>query len=147
MDDAKLDAIRERHGRATKGPWREYQGWVHPNFDGPSPQTTNGDTAICEPLGPDAIFNRTFIAHSWQDIRDLLAEIDRLRGENRALVHDVERHIDIASSESRSYEPLAAALEWYDAHFVGRKPHPGTMPCWVTDARAIVRKPGDNDAR
>lgn len=46
----------------TPGPWRTYRGKVHPSFDGPSPQTTNGDTVICEPLGPDRSANARLIA-------------------------------------------------------------------------------------
>ena len=45
----------------TPAPWRVYKGWVHPNFDGLSPQATNGDTAICEPLGPDRAANARLI--------------------------------------------------------------------------------------
>lgn len=45
----------------TEGDWRIYKGWIHPSFDGPSPQTTNADVAICEPLGPDAAINARLI--------------------------------------------------------------------------------------
>ena len=55
----------------TPGPWCVYQGWVHPNFDGPSPQATNGDTAICEPLGPDRYFNAILLSSA----PDLLAAL------------------------------------------------------------------------
>jgi len=48
--------------RHTPGEWRVYNGWVHPGFDGPGPETTNGDTAICEPLGPDKEANAHLIA-------------------------------------------------------------------------------------
>jgi len=46
----------------TPGEWRVYNGWVHPSFDGPGPETTNGDTAICEPLGPDKEANAYLLA-------------------------------------------------------------------------------------
>lgn len=49
-------------GRWTKGPWRVYQGWVHPSFANPSPHQTNSDTAICEPLGPDKVANAHLMA-------------------------------------------------------------------------------------
>lgn len=79
-----IQAIRGRESKATKGPWREYKGWVHPSFDWPSPHSTNGDTAICEPLGPDAPANAQFIAHARADIPDLLSS-------HKSLVDEIER--------------------------------------------------------
>ena len=61
----------------TPGPWRVYQGWVHPNFSGPGPQTTNGDTAICEPLGPDKDANARLIA-STPDLHNALIDLLRV---------------------------------------------------------------------
>ena len=57
----------------TPGPWRVYNGWVHPSFDGPGPETTNGDTAICEPLGQDKNANAHLIAAA----PDLLAGLEQ----------------------------------------------------------------------
>ena len=123
MDDTRLREIRERHGRATKGPWREYMGWVHPNFAGPSPQTTNGDTAICEPLGPDAIFNRAFIAASWQDVKDLLEEVERLREFAADVAMQMAVPVTKGGREALTAGGLSVAEEafeivgWSDPHF------------------------------
>ena len=46
----------------TPGPWRVYQEWVHPCFDHQGQEKTNGDTAICEPLGPNKWANARLIA-------------------------------------------------------------------------------------
>lgn len=48
----------------TKGPWRIYRGYVHPCFDYPGPHETNGDTAICELLGPDKLWNGALIVNA-----------------------------------------------------------------------------------
>lgn len=58
--------------KPTPGPWRVYNGWVHPSFENPGPQMTNGDTAICEPLGQDKNANAHLIAAA----PDLLAGLE-----------------------------------------------------------------------
>lgn len=63
----------------TPGPWRVYQGWVHPCFDHPSPQGTNGDTAICEPLGPDAKANAQLIAAAPELLEALKLVLRRIK--------------------------------------------------------------------
>ena len=75
--DSIRDVCRTRRdaGLHTPGPWRVYQGFVHPNFSGPSPSTTNGDYAICEPLGPNKDANARLIAAA----PELLAENERLK--------------------------------------------------------------------
>lgn len=57
----------------TPGPWRVYNGWVHPSFDNLGRQMTNGDTAICEPLGQDKNANAYLIAAA----PDLLAGLEQ----------------------------------------------------------------------
>lgn len=69
--------------RATPRPWRLYRGCIHPCFDHPSPQGTNGDTIICELLGPDKVANGRLIVRAVNAHEDLLKAcemaLERLR--------------------------------------------------------------------
>lgn len=94
MDNAILDieAIRARHAAATKGPYR-YSG-----------KSGDGKRQFIESTGDDdgwhllraevdsddcdydeAVNNAIFLAASWQDVADLIAEVERLRAEVAAL--------------------------------------------------------------
>ena len=69
-----VEAIRARHASATRGPWRR----SNQAFD--SQHVIWSDTfAICNTLHGNDDANGTFLAASWQDVADLLSEVDRLR--------------------------------------------------------------------
>lgn len=103
MDDARLQAIRERLGKATKGPWEAgtmthtgglVETWiVIPGAAGFFLDGTDEDGATwtvngySTAQGPN---DAAFIAHSWQDVADLLAEIASLKAELTALRAVVE---------------------------------------------------------
>lgn len=102
MNAAQLEAVRARHGAATPGPWR-WADWScilgnkenpfrrdHLTVDltgaGHEPRVLGKEELVgvlvmkADYCGPDRDEDGAFLAHSWQDTRDLLAEVDRLRG-------------------------------------------------------------------
>lgn len=77
----------------TPGPWRVYQGnFVHPSFDGPGPQTTNNDFAICETFGPDRYAN-AHICAAGPEMLDALRAVTKKLDE----VTDMQSVIDAMS--------------------------------------------------
>jgi hypothetical protein len=83
-----IEQIKADRDAGTPGNWRSYQDGVHPSFDGPSPQTTNGDFAVCQCFGPDMMANQSRIARVPQLEQiaiDAAAEIQRLTEENAKL--------------------------------------------------------------
>jgi len=89
LTDEQLAGIRARLAAATKGPWRKCTahegkcscGFVWSGDDGivvlRAPRTIDRDTVHCAPPDQQAR-NQDFAAHSWQDVADLLAEVERL---------------------------------------------------------------------
>lgn len=84
-DATHLDEIRERWNAATPGPWRT--GSLPNIVWGPyePPTSPNHFTAICEIIERGTGYDREFIAHSWEDVRDLLELVKRLQEENERL--------------------------------------------------------------
>lgn len=87
MSDTRLTEIEKRHDAATEGPWQA---------DGS--EITAADEWIGETCdiddGDKTGANAEFIAHSWVDVKDLLADNKRLRarvGELTALLNDPDR--------------------------------------------------------
>lgn len=84
MTQEELDAIRDRHAKATPGIWRIWGGTVMAPKD-PTTDSANVDhnfqvaDTYCVRDGKPRSFDATFIAMAHQDIPELLAEIDRLR--------------------------------------------------------------------
>lgn len=82
MDETRLNEIRERHARATKGPWGYESGTVITKI-----RAGDYSDAVASYVEAD---NAAFIAHSWQDIADLIAEVERLRA-SQLVIRRVER--------------------------------------------------------
>jgi hypothetical protein len=83
-----IEQIKADRKAGTPGEWRSYQDGVHPSFHGPSPQTTNGDFAVCQCFGPDMMANQSRIARVPQLEQiaiDAAAEIQRLTEQNERL--------------------------------------------------------------
>lgn len=90
MDAERLAEIRARCEAATAGPW-----WHDWNMGGsPNEVWVSGDSwgLICTTDGGvgDEDKDAEFIAHAREDIPALLAEVERLRGENEANAEAVE---------------------------------------------------------
>lgn len=89
LTDADLQAIKERAEKATPGPWKV--GRQSPN-GACNVGTINGLLTAQTTDGSNA----EFIAHAREDVPKLLAEVERLRRENRfafgiakaAITHD-----------------------------------------------------------
>jgi hypothetical protein len=112
MPDARFNQIRDREAAATPGPWET-----------PGPDTigqwmiSDGEWTVAEASayshndpysskpdarGPgyiDSDANAAFIAHARQDVPDLLAEIELLRGDNTALVCAAQIYLDALDAD------------------------------------------------
>ena len=76
MTPERLDAIRERVGSATEGPWSHWSGWDQWDYSIMSCGADDVPTvASVIPELDDSIF----IAHAREDVPALLAEVERLR--------------------------------------------------------------------
>ena len=129
MDAERIAEIRERCDKASEGPWVECSLVVH----GLRP---------CD---------AKFIAHSRQDVPDLLAEVERLRAENEVL----EEAFDSLGNFVREN------LDYCAADFVGEgidyapckfeyNPEEGNNRCFVNCRSAAVpygRVPGRSQRR
>jgi len=75
MTERELDEIRDRHDRATPGPWK---AWVEgrDHTSGSSFVQTGGEDIE---MSGATTADYDFIAHAKQDVPRLLAEIRRLR--------------------------------------------------------------------
>lgn len=102
LPDARLAEIEARHGAATPGPWLDDNGYrvyvpaasvrkLLPH----SPHIEDRDHLLLETKHNDVSnpHDSTFIAHAWQDVPDLLAEVRRLR----AALAVRERQLSIAA--------------------------------------------------
>lgn len=93
MTPDQLSAIKARHAAATKGPYI-------PDFDkrddgahqvvysdrcGALPTMLTLCFMAIEPGNEQSHDDTVFLAASWQDVADLIAEVERLRAENAAL--------------------------------------------------------------
>ena len=76
MDEKQLAEIKERCEKATPGPWKVVEG---KSF---GVQSENKNIASCFRTE-----NEQFIAHSRTDIPELIAEVERLKAENRKIVY------------------------------------------------------------
>ena len=71
---SRIEEIRERERKATRGPW------LHNVLENGSDSITNSSNSIySEDYGIEEWFDREFIAHARGDIPWLLTEVDRLR--------------------------------------------------------------------
>lgn len=82
MKPEKLKEIEERHVKATKGPWEAGLGRENNSVFSPAPHQNRAKAnmrlfSIC--YRENEIANVDFIAHSHQDISDLLAEVKELK--------------------------------------------------------------------
>ncbi|HLZ25432.1 MAG TPA: hypothetical protein VKQ30_25195 [Ktedonobacterales bacterium] len=94
MTNEQLNEIRERAAKATPGPWSCWNGWQYDR---------ETDTMAMQGIGPDGGYGKAlatrdghdiyatradaeFVACSREDIPALLAEVERLRTENEALM-------------------------------------------------------------
>lgn len=95
MTDEELQAIRKRWEGAAKGPYKvdpdgdgvviaaqneKNQQWIQKDDEGFEDYEGKGEIIVTDsgyypPHGADL----EFFAHSWEDIRDLLAEVENLR--------------------------------------------------------------------
>lgn len=96
MDDGDLDAIRERVNRASSGPWRAISGRYGPDVE-TDVTTFQGqvDSVVwrcddpldgCLESAAGWMADAEFLAATRDDVPRLLAEVDRLREENTALL-------------------------------------------------------------
>lgn len=82
MTQERLDAIRERVGGITDGPWSYWSGRDYRENCVKSDSREDAPTvAEVIPEADDAVF----IAHAPQDITDLLADNEQLRADNERL--------------------------------------------------------------
>lgn len=96
MTDEQIKAIEERHGKATPGPYREVDKGTEDFIYGICLMPVGSfpillaagclpDRAITAGTGIDDFGGKKedwdFIAASWQDVADLLAEVERLKGD------------------------------------------------------------------
>lgn len=87
MTPEQLAAIKERADRATEGPWdfRHFDEDDVSHIFSVAPQyMTDGESSLDVAYSDTNGDNAAFIAHSRQDIPDLLAEVERLKEENEA---------------------------------------------------------------
>lgn len=87
MTDAELAAIKERRTAAAKGPVEVYDPAKHPYQNGGL--VTDGKElwgGYDGEMAPAA--DLAFMAHAYQDVPALLAEVERLRAAQTAAVND-----------------------------------------------------------
>ena len=103
MTQEQLDAIRERVGGITDGPWSYWSGRDYRENCVKSDSREDAPTvAEVIPEADDAVF----IANAPQDITDLLAEVERLRA--RLTVDDaMVKRGAFALARRRAEDPLA----------------------------------------
>lgn len=98
MDSKRLEEIKARVEAATAGPWGTDGDSVYPRLQG---------GWICqlfykdEARMPNSKNNAAFIAHSRQDVQDLLAEVERLQTtvrEERANIDHLTRALEQADN-------------------------------------------------
>ena len=103
MTKERLAEIKAREKAATKGPWQMWAGWMQWSKDNDTSFPNETHWPICQksrqfkggsPTKFDDILCRVhnladneFIAHSRQDIPDLLAEVERLKYDLRMIRH------------------------------------------------------------
>lgn len=120
MTPERLAEIRERAGAATQGPWEHRQPFGTQNH---AVITADGD------LGNDnegVWYEETdaeFIAHSREDVPDLLAhvdhltaEVERLRADVRSLQRGSQRNADAHMVTHRDNARLRAGIERVRGH-------------------------------
>jgi hypothetical protein len=93
MTEEELQAIRDRHSKASKGPWEndKNSNYVY------SPEQTIANIEAGYGDEYNTIANSRFIAHSWQDIENLL-------NDNKLLREKLQWHTNINSREWGDYE-------------------------------------------
>lgn len=82
MTQEQLDAIQERTGNATIGPWVRWEGWDDTD------NSVSSDGREDAPTVADVIPEKAdaeFIYRAREDVPALLAEVERLRAENERL--------------------------------------------------------------
>ena len=110
LTDEELQEIRERVEKASAKPWAV----VTDELGGQAKAVIDGDNwdIIRRPyVGKD---NAAFIAHARQDIPKLLAEIERLEAENKALKEESSEYSSIALWSARRLATREYAEYVYD---------------------------------
>jgi hypothetical protein len=84
VSDAELDAMQQRAGAASKGPWRSFiEGRDHTSGDDfirvGEPGDGEADMYVSRDRAPASGADLDFIASARQDVPRLIAEIKRLR--------------------------------------------------------------------
>ena len=109
MTQGRLDAIRERVGGITDGPWSYWSGRGYRENCVKSDSREDVPTvAEVIPEADDAVF----IAHAPQDITDLLADNEQLRADN-------ERLRARLTVDDAMVERAARAMWWGDEAITG----------------------------
>ncbi|MET8985916.1 hypothetical protein ABZW49_10745 [Nonomuraea wenchangensis] len=129
-----LDDIRKRHQAATDGPWwfdesencwrlHGVAGRIPPQLDGLIPEqivnkqilkAAKRNTPYAEYWPDDA--DAAFISHAWEDVRDLLATVDRLQKQLREIdacpvVYDYGTPMVLATDLHAILRPAPAQAE------------------------------------
>ncbi|MFI7096787.1 hypothetical protein [Streptomyces lydicus] len=115
-----LAEIREREQAATKGPWGTYydgkgtytiQSGCRVSLD--AGFTSDGDIATLHGEHGDGqtYVNADFMARAREDVRDLLAELDRVRAERDAFADRVDTLTAVAKSNKRHVQDMYAEVQ------------------------------------
>jgi hypothetical protein len=120
MDTKRLSEIRKRHAAATKGPWVVDGGDIDPPESEVIPYTDGSRPGVATAWPTQSATiglttrhlrsgtreaNAAFIAHSWQDVRDLLDALSVAQGDEAAL-RDAVRVLEeaLVTAEARLEE-------------------------------------------
>lgn len=113
MPAERLAEIREREQAATEGPWVPWDTGVGYHI-GVGALGEGGRPARLLPEGMRTDIGLTedaaFIAHSRQDVGDLLAEVYRLRADNQRLRTGIDSAISHIGENAVWTQPLLAML-------------------------------------
>lgn len=121
MTDEELDAIQGRLKNITPPPWFHVLASIVGTKDDPeSPDATCVCCTEWGYCGDDPQANAAFIAHAPTDIARLLAEVERLREENKRLCGELERVHEEADWLAESLEiesPYCYECEFKDERY------------------------------
>lgn len=120
LSDTEIAEIKKRYEAATPGPWISYvEGRDHQSGD--HFIQTRGEEDIY--LYGNTIADQDFIAHARQDIPALIAEIERLRGEQAASVIVPKEVTSLCTNE-------ISDISWCDIDLIGFQ--------WANGGRDLV---------
>lgn len=86
LTDAQLADIRARAETATDGPWERYEKYGPNFFACTSGSYLRGVGTFNFGDGTDADADEQFVTHAVEDVRALLAEVERLKGQRKYLI-------------------------------------------------------------